>query len=111
MIDRSKIEERIVEFQRREAELRGMIDVLDQWKLQRIEFQRSLDTLNLYQGNVVYKLYGSVVIPIEKSKAIKEVSTNLELIDNKIKELEQQVKVKGEALERLRSALEQELKG
>ncbi len=111
MIDRAKLEEKVVEYQKREAELRGMIDFAEQLKYQSMELDRSLEVLKDYQGDKVYKIYGSIMVEREKEDVVKELQNLKNLLDNKLKELEGQIKVKGESLERLRSVLEQELKG
>lgn len=111
MIDRAKLEEKVVEYQKREAELRGMIDFAEQLKYQSMELDRSLEVLQDYQGETVYKIYGSVMIKKEKNDVIKELQNLKGLIEGRLKDLEGQIKIKGESLERLRSVLEQELKG
>lgn len=111
MIDRSKLEEKVVEYQKREAELRGMLEFFEQLKLQSSELARTLEILQNYNGTTVYKIYGSVMIERSKDDVVKELNSIKTTIDGKVKELESQIKIKGESLERLRSVLEQELKG
>ncbi|MCS7122911.1 MAG: prefoldin subunit [Candidatus Micrarchaeota archaeon] len=110
MIDRSKLEEKIVEFQRREAELKGMVDTVDQLRIQMLELQRSIDVLSQYPGNTVLKQYGTVIVSTDKTKLLEDMKKLQKMLEDKVKEFEQQIKIKGEALERMRSALEQELK-
>ncbi|NPA22415.1 MAG: hypothetical protein GXN92_02435 [Candidatus Micrarchaeota archaeon] len=108
MIDR-KLEEKIVEYNKKEAKLLTLSESLAQMKAQLLEVERTLEELSQYEEPYVYKLQGGILIKVKTEKAKEDLEKMKALLSSRIAALEKEVESLSQALERLRKALEEEL--
>ena len=108
MIDR-KLEEKIVEYNKKEAKLLTLTESLAQMKAQLVEVERTLEELSSYSEPYVYKLQGGILIKVETQKAKEDLEKMKALLSSRISSMEKEVDSLSQVLERLRKALEAEL--
>ncbi len=108
-MDRSKLEEKIVEYNKKEAKLMTLSDSLAQFKAQLTEVKKTLEELESYDEPYVYKIQGGLLLKIEREKALDDLRKMKELLESRVSSLEKEVSSLTEALTRLRKALEAEL--
>jgi chaperonin cofactor prefoldin len=110
MADKSKIEELIVEYQKKQAAYESILSVLSQLEIQYSETSKTLERLKEYKKPIVYSLRGGILIQMETSKAISELDNTKIYLEKKIGELKDQMQAYLDSLNRLRTVLEKEMK-
>jgi|FaiFalDrversion3_1042247.scaffolds.fasta_scaffold06711_2 chaperonin cofactor prefoldin len=110
MADKSKIEELIVEYQKKQAAYESILSVLSQLEIQYSETSKTLERLKEYKKPIVYSLRGGILIQMETSKAISELDNTKTYLEKKIGELKDQMQAYLDSLNRLRTVLEKEMK-
>ena len=103
------MEKEIVEYHKMEKLLESVIMQLGQAKAQKTELERALETLEKSDASDVYKAVGGLFIKVSKDDAVKDLKHTLELLDMRIKSLENQRDSLANKFERIRKDLEEKL--
>ncbi len=102
------MEKEIVEYHKMEKLLESVMVQLSQAKAQKSELERALEAVEKSE-DAVYKAVGGLFIKVKKDEAVDDLKHTLELLDVRIKSLENQRDSLTNKFERIRKDLEEKL--